>query len=67
MDSTYRYWKIDSSATGIARIQGDHPTQLYPGDGSGIKRVDEPHFDVDDETNPYNVKYIETATMTKRH
>lgn len=65
MDSTYRYWKIDSSATGIARIQGDHPTQLYPGDGSGIKRVDEPHFDVDDETNPYNVKYIETATMTE--
>lgn len=65
MDSTYRYWKIDSSATGVARIQGDHPTQLYPGDGSGIKRVDEPHFDVDSETNPYNVKYIETATMTE--
>ena len=65
MDSTYRYWKIDSSATGVARIQGDHPTQLYPGDGSGIKRVDEPHFDVDDETNPYNVKYIETAMMTE--
>ncbi|MFR7758642.1 MAG: S-layer homology domain-containing protein, partial [Christensenellales bacterium] len=62
---TYRYWKIDSSATGVARIQGDHPTQLYPGDGSGIKRVDEPHFDVDSETNPYNVKYIETATMTE--
>lgn len=65
LDSTYRYWKIDSSAAGIARIQGDHPTHLYPGDGSGVKRVDEPHFDVDDETNPYNVKYIETATMTE--
>lgn len=65
MDSTYRYWKIDSSATGVARIQGNHPTHLYPGDGSGVKRVDEPHFDVDSETNPYNVKYIETATMTE--
>ena len=65
LDSTYRYWKIDTSAAGVARIQGTHPTHLYPGDGSGIKRVDEPHFDVDDETNPYNVKYIETATMTE--
>lgn len=64
-DSTYRYWKIDATSTGVARIQGTHPTHLYPGDNSGVKRVDEPHFDVDSETNPYNVKYTETATMTE--
>lgn len=65
LDSTYRYWKIDATAAGVARIQGTHPTHLFPGDNSGVKRVDEPHFDVDSETNPYNVKYIETATMTE--
>lgn len=65
LDSTYRYWKIDATAAGVARIQGTHPTHLFPGDNSGVKRVDEPHFDVDSETNPYNVKYNETATMTE--
>lgn len=65
LDNSYRTWKYDSSAAGIARLQGDHPTQLYPGDASGIDRVDEPRVDVDDNTNPYGVKYIETATMTE--
>lgn len=64
-DDSYRPWKYDSSAAGIARIQGDHPTQLFPGDGSGIKQVDEPRVDVDDTKNPYGVKYTETATMTE--
>lgn len=65
VDSTYRFWKIDDSAAGIARIKGNHPTHLYPGDNSGVKRVDEPQVDVNNETNPYNIKYAETSTMTQ--
>ena len=64
-NDSFRFWKYDSSAAGIARIQGDHPTQLFPGDGSGVKRVDEPRVDVDDTKNPYGVIYSETSTMTE--
>lgn len=64
-DSSYRYWKIDDSALGIARIQGTHPTQLYPGDSAGYKTVNEPSIDVDNSENPYSVIYSETATMTE--
>ena len=65
LDSSYRFWKIDDTAAGIARIQGNHPTHLFPGDGSGVKHVDEPYVDVDSTENPYNVIYAETATMTE--
>ena len=64
-DQSMRFWKIDSSALGIARIQGDHPTHLYPGDSSGVKSVNEPYTEVDNRDNPYNVVYIETSTMTE--
>ncbi len=64
-DNSYRSWKIDESLDGIARIQGNHPTHLYPGDKSGVTRVDEPHIDIDNDVNPYNVHYSETATMTE--
>ena len=65
VDNSYRFWKIDDSAEGVARLQGLHPTQLFPGDGAGIKRVDEPRVDVDNTENPYNVIYSETSTMTQ--
>ena len=65
LDNSYRPWKYDDSAAGIARIQGDHPTHLFPNDGSGVKYVDEPYIDVDDDSNPYKVFYTETATMTE--
>lgn len=65
VDSTYRGWKYDNTASGIARIQGDHVTQQYPGDSAGITKVDEPKTEVDGSSNPYNVKYSETATMTE--
>ena len=64
-DNSYLSWKIDSTAAGIARIQGEHPTQFFPGDSSGTKRVDEPQADVDSTKNPYSVIYTETATMTE--
>lgn len=64
-DNSFRYWKIDDSAAGIARIQGNHPTQLYPGDSAGYKTVTEPSVDVDNSDNPYSVIYAETATMTE--
>lgn len=64
-DDSFRYWKIDDSADGIARIQGNHPTHLYPGDSSGVKYVSEVSIDVDNTKNPYSVIYAETATMTE--
>ena len=65
LDNSYRFWKIDDSTEGIARLQGVHPTHLFPGDGSGVKRVDEPHIEVDNTKNPYSIIYSETATMTE--
>lgn len=64
-DNSFRYWKIDDSADGIARIQGNHPTHFYPGDSSGVKYVSETSIDVDNSENPYSVIYAETATMTE--
>lgn len=64
-DNSYRTWKIDDSAAGIARVQGLHPTHLFPGDGSGFNRVDEPRVEVDNTKNPYSIIYSETATMTE--
>ena len=64
-DNSYRSWKIDESKEGLLRIQGNHPTHLYPGDKSGVTHVDEPHIDIDNDVNPYNVHYSETATMTE--
>lgn len=65
VNSSYRAWKLDSTAAGIARIQGEHPTQQYPGDSTGDTRVDEPSIDVDSTNNPYNTVYAETGTMTE--
>ncbi len=64
-DDSFRYWKLDDSAEGIARIQGNHPTHLYPGDSSGVKYVSEASVDVDNTKNPYSVIYAETSTMTE--
>ena len=64
-DDSYRFWKIDGSDESILRILGKHPTHLFPGDNSGIKQVDEPSDEINDEGNPYSVKYLETATMTE--
>ena len=64
-DKTYRHWKIDDSAESIARILGKHPTHLFPGDSSGIKQVAEPEDEINQDGNPYGVKYLPTATMTE--
>lgn len=64
-DKTYRNWKLDTSAESVLRVGGKHPTHLFPGDNSGLKRVDEPFTESDDQSNPYNVHYSETATMTE--
>ncbi len=64
-DQTYRNWKIDDSSESIIRVLGNHPTHLFPGDNSGTKQVDEPNDVLEDQGNPFSVKYLETATMTE--
>ena len=65
MDETMRAWKHDTSPLSVSRIRGDHPTQIYLGEGKKAQYAAETPMETEQKENPYNVSYHTTATMTE--